>query len=80
MSEPTESISTQSLQQAGQQFPPSADAIKRAHINAATYDRMYARSVNEPEKFWLEQARELEWFKQPTEACKFTWDSAARKI
>jgi acyl-CoA synthetase (AMP-forming)/AMP-acid ligase II len=42
--------------------------------------RCMKRSIREPEKFWLEQARTLEWFKKPTVARKFTWDTDARKI
>ena len=80
MSQPGQTISTESLQQEGRTFPPSPETVKRAWINAEQYQKMYARSVNEPENFWLEQADELEWFKKPTQACKFTWDTAARKI
>ncbi len=80
MSAPSQAISTQSLQQAGRTFPPPADAIQRAHINAATYAKMYERSVKDSDAFWLEQADTLEWFKKPTIARNFTWDTAARKI
>jgi len=80
MSAPSQAISTQSLQQAGRTFPPPADAIKRAHINAATYAKMYERSVKDSDAFWLEQCDTLEWFKKPTVARKYTWDTAARKI
>ena len=80
MTPPAQTISTESLQQEGRTFPPSPEAVQRAWINAAQYQQLYARSVNEPEKFWLEQANELEWFKPPTQACRFTWDTAKRKI
>ncbi len=80
MSAPSQTISTESLQQEGRTFPPPADAVRRAHINAATYAKMYDRSVKEPETFWLEQCATLEWFKPPTVARKHTWDTAARKI
>ena len=80
MTQQAKPVSTQSLQQDGQKFPPSPEAVKRAWINADQYRQMYERSVNEPEKFWLEQANELDWFKKPTQACRFTWDTAARKI
>jgi acetyl-CoA synthetase len=76
----TKAISTESLQQEGRTFPPSPEVVKRAHLNAEQYDAMYRRSINEPEKFWLEQARTLEWSKPPTMARKFTWDTDARKI
>ena len=41
---------------------------------------MYQRSLREPGKFWLEQARTLEWIKPPTVARKFEWNTDARKI
>ncbi len=77
---PDKAISTESLQQEGRTFPPSTEVVKHAHLNAAQFDALYQRSIREPEKFWLEQAQTLEWFKAPTHACKFTWDTATRKI
>src|SRR5258708_34152027 len=41
---------------------------------------MYQRSLREPEKFWLEQASSLEWFKKPTVAGKFAWNTDVQKI
>ncbi len=75
-----EAISTQSLQQAGRTFPPSAEVIKHALINSAQYDAMYARSVNDSEKFWMEQSASLDWFKKPTHARKFEWNTDKRVI
>jgi acetyl-CoA synthetase len=80
MPQPTKTISTESLQQEGRTFPPSADAVKRAHINAGTYQKMYERSVKDSDAFWLEQCDTLDWFKKPTVARQYTWDTAARKI
>jgi len=73
-------ISTDSLQHAGRTFPPSAAVVARAHLNAAQYGAMYARSIREPDKFWLEQAETLDWFKKPTVARKYEWNTDARKI
>jgi acetyl-CoA synthetase len=75
-----QTISTESLQHAGQTFRPSPAVVKHAHLNAAQFDAMYRRSIREPDKFWLEQAETLEWFKKPTVARKFTWTTDARKI
>jgi len=75
-----QTISTESLQQVGRTFPPAPEVVQRAHLNAAQFDALYARSVNEPEKFWLEQAQTLEWFQSPTVAGKHNWDTEARKI
>ncbi len=42
--------------------PPAAFAAK-AHIhNRAEYDALYQRSIQDPEGFWAEAARELHWF------------------
>jgi len=76
----TKAISTESLQQEGRTFPPSREVVKHALLNAEQFNALYARSLREPEKFWLEQAQTLEWIKPPTVARKFTWDTDARKI
>jgi acetyl-CoA synthetase len=80
MTQPAKAISTDSLLHESRTFPPSAETVKRAHLNATTYQTMYERSVNDSAAFWLEQANTLEWFNQPTVARRYTWDTAARKI
>ncbi|MCO5132733.1 MAG: acetate--CoA ligase [Xanthobacteraceae bacterium] len=45
-----------------------AEWAKRAYINEAKYNEMYARSVNDPDGFWLEQTKTLDWIKAPTKA------------
>jgi acetyl-CoA synthetase len=75
-----EAISTDSLMSEKRTFPPSADVIERAHINAEKYKEMYERSINDPDGFWLEQAETLDWFKKPTVARKYTWDTQNRTI
>src|SRR5690348_17179787 len=80
MTTPNQAISTDSLLQENRTFPPSAEVLKRAHLNAARFAALYQRSVSEPDQFWLEQAATLDWFKKPTVAGKHTWDTDARKI
>lgn len=80
MSEPTKTVSTNSLLQETRTFPPSPEVIQRAYLNAEQYQRMYDRSIKESDAFWLEQCGTLEWFKQPTVARKYVWNTAARKI
>ena len=36
---------------------------KRAFIDNAEYEKMYAASVADPEKFWAEQAKRVDWIK-----------------
>ncbi|MCX6873966.1 MAG: acetate--CoA ligase [Verrucomicrobia bacterium] len=80
MTEQHTTVSTSSLQQEGRTFPPPAEAVSRAYLNAEQYQTMYESSIKEPDKFWLGQTATLDWFKPPTEARKFTWDTAARRI
>jgi acetyl-CoA synthetase len=80
MTEQAKTVSTSSLMQENRTFPPSPEVIKRAYINAELYKKMYDRSINEPDKFWLEQAVTLDWFKKPTVGRKYVWDTAAKRI
>ena len=44
-------------------FSPPAEFAAKAHVKSlAEYEAMYRRSVEQPEEFWAEAARELEWF------------------
>ncbi len=44
-------------------FPPPAAFAAKAWIGSEEeYERMYARSVTDPEGFWGEAGRELDWF------------------
>ncbi|MGB5901803.1 MAG: acetate--CoA ligase [Xanthobacteraceae bacterium] len=45
-----------------------ADWAKRAYVDEAKYNEMYARSVKDPDGFWLEQTKTLDWTKAPTKA------------
>jgi acetyl-CoA synthetase len=42
-------------------YPPSADFIAHAHIDAAKYDAMYAASIKDPDAFWGEHGQRLDW-------------------
>ena len=43
-----------------------ADWKKRAFIDDAKYEAMYAASIKDPNGFWAEQAKRIDWIKQPT--------------
>jgi acetyl-CoA synthetase len=73
-------ISTDSFMTERRTFPPSKEVIERAHIDAEKYKEMYERSINDPDGFWLEQAETLDWFKKPTVARKYHWDTEKRII
>src|SRR5665213_1141512 len=51
-----------------------ADWQKRALIDDAKYNEMYARSINDPNGFWAEQAKRLDWIKPPTKIKNTSYD------
>jgi acetyl-CoA synthetase len=44
-------------------YPPSADFAAHAHIDKAKYDAMYAASVADPNAFWAEHGKRIDWIK-----------------
>jgi len=44
-------------------YAPSAEMAARAHADKATYDAMYAASINDPEAFWAEHGKRIDWIK-----------------
>ncbi len=80
MTDQTKTVSTSSLLQENRTFPPSPEVIQRAYINNGQYQKMYERSIKDPDGFWLEQAATLEWYRKPTKGRKYVWDTAARKV
>ena len=52
-------------------YPVSEKAKAHTHIDSATYDAMYKQSIEQPDVFWGEQAKEfIDWY-QP-------WDSVSK--
>ncbi len=70
-----------SLMSEGRKFPPPASVQQNAHIDSEQqYEKMWKQSIDDPDGFWLEQAKSLTWFKEPTKSLEYTWDTKARKI
>src|SRR5690606_25610776 len=55
-------------------FQPSAAAVARTHINAAQYAELYERSIKDPDGFWAEQAKRLDWISFPTKIKNTTYE------
>ncbi len=47
-------------------IPPPEDAVRQTHSTAEAYDRLYRQSVGQPDRFWAEQARRINWERFPT--------------
>ena len=54
--------------------PVSADAAARAHVDGDAYRALYERSVREPDAFWLDHCRAIDWIKAPSQAGDWTFD------
>ncbi|MCL4535957.1 MAG: acetate--CoA ligase [Bacteroidetes bacterium] len=63
-------------------FSPPPGLASRAYVKSfAQYQEMYDRSINDPDGFWLEQARSIvSWFKEPTKGREYEWNTAARRV
>ena len=55
-------------------YAPSEATRKHAHVDAATYDKMYAASINDPDGFWSEQAQRVDWIKPFTKVKDVNFD------
>lgn len=67
------------LMDESRKYPPSKKVIDHAayFTNTEEYKKMYERSINESDSFWLEQAKTLDWLTFPKIAGEYTWDSAS---
>src|SRR5690606_625000 len=58
---------------------PVPEAVARAsHCDFAKYQEMYRRSLDDPEGFWREQAKRLDWVKFPTRIKEGGYDDDVR--
>ena len=65
----------------GKKFPPPVEFSANAHINSMKqYKAMYNESINNSDAFWLKQAKLIDWFKEPTKAREYIWDTKDRVI
>ncbi len=52
----------------------AAAGTKGFHIDAETYARMYAESIRDPEGFWREQGKRIDWIKPYTKVKNTSYD------
>jgi acetyl-CoA synthetase len=61
-------------------IPVAAEFAAAAHVNAAEYERLYRSSLADPETFWREQAKAIDWIKTPTRIKDSAFDPQALRI
>jgi acetyl-CoA synthetase len=55
-------------------IPPPAAAIAHTHCTAEQYDALYRRSLDDPDRFWAEQAQRIDWVKAPSRIAGWSFD------
>ncbi|HEV2607135.1 MAG TPA: acetate--CoA ligase [Xanthomonadaceae bacterium] len=53
----------------------SADFVARAAIKPADYQRDYARSIADPDTFWADVAKRLDWYRAPKQIRDVSFDA-----
>jgi len=62
-SAPSLGTNMESLLREDRVFPPPPEFSAQAHVKSlAEYERLYAQSIADPETFWANAARDLDWF------------------
>ena len=54
-------------------YPIPAEFAAKANLAPGDYDRMYAQSINDPEGFWSDQGKRLEWITPYSRAKDVSW-------
>ncbi|MEZ5696143.1 MAG: acetate--CoA ligase [Sphingomonadaceae bacterium] len=49
-------------------------ALSGTHCTLEQYEALYARSLEDSDGFWAEQAQRLEWFRAPTQVADWSYD------
>ena len=59
-----------------EKFPVPDDWAKRAWADEAKYDEMYQRSIEDPEGFWGEHGKRLDWIEPYTKVKDVSYDAS----
>ena len=57
-------------------YPVPEDFKQRAHLDQAGYEKTYRASVEDPEAFWAETAKRIDWFTFPTKIKDISYDKS----
>ncbi|WP_353218365.1 acetate--CoA ligase [Sandarakinorhabdus sp.] len=55
-------------------YPVPADALAITRTTAARYEALHAQSLADPDAFWRDQTRRLDWYRAPTIMGNWRWD------
>jgi len=57
-------------------FQPSQALAKHAHIDAKGYEALYAESMAEPDGFWAEHGKRIDWIKPYSQISDVSYDAS----
>jgi acetyl-CoA synthetase len=55
-------------------IPPPPAATANTHCSLADYETLYRRSIEDPDGFWREQLRRINWVQEPTRMGHWSYD------
>lgn len=61
-------------------YPPTAQMAAHAHADKPTYDAMYTASIADPDKFWAEHGKRIDWIKPYTRVKDTNFDLGSVSI
>ncbi|MBS7670608.1 acetate--CoA ligase [Croceicoccus gelatinilyticus] len=64
----------ETIERQGDIVPVPASAKEGTSCTLEQYNEMYARSVDDPDGFWMEQAERLDWIEKPTKVTDWSFD------
>jgi acetyl-CoA synthetase len=59
-----------------EEFPVPDEWANRAWADDAKYQEMYQRSIDDPEGFWGDEGKRLDWIKPYTQIRDVSWDTS----
>ena len=61
-------------------FPPAKETVSRAHVDDATYQEMYQRSISDNDGFWAEHGKRIDWIKPYSKIENVSYDASDLSI
>ncbi|HEY0013373.1 MAG TPA: acetate--CoA ligase [Allosphingosinicella sp.] len=57
-----------------ERIAPSEEIVRNASVTAEQYEALYRRSVEDPDGFWADEARRIDWVTPPTRIANASFD------
>ena len=61
-------------------FAPQQNVVDRAHVDNAGYEKLYAQSVADPDAFWAEHGKRIDWMTPYSQVSDVSYDKSDLSI